>query len=153
MDVPGNIFGQWMQDLGVDWVNIQCLDDWEKSNPGQSIDMNFCGTALYCHDEKEASMAMEVDFKVVAEETFPFQVEECASARDIWSGAGTSLVLSQRENSWHCCQISAGALQTPQGRDIVNKMEATKSLYTGKMRYMVRTSALEKMEVRSRLST
>ena len=42
------------------WLNVQTVMDWERFTPDSTIDVDFCATALYCSDNKEANMAMEV---------------------------------------------------------------------------------------------
>ena len=51
---------QWLRDRGVDWMNSQFIMDWERCRPHSTFHVKFCATALYCHSEKEANMAMEV---------------------------------------------------------------------------------------------
>lgn len=49
-----------MMDRNVEWLNIQYLMDWARFESNSTLDMDFCSTALFCHDEKGANMAMEV---------------------------------------------------------------------------------------------
>lgn len=46
--------------MEVEWINTQMIFDWNQFQADKAFNMEFCATALYCNDEKNANMAMEV---------------------------------------------------------------------------------------------
>eukprot|EP00210_Caulerpa_lentillifera_P009576 g9133.t1 len=123
----------WLREREVTWINAQLIMDWEKFSPDTSIDVDFCATSLYCSDEKDANMAM--------------QVMECASSKEIWNDM--NLVLGNENNSRNCCAIKTTDLQTPLTRKLVMDAELNGSLISCQHRFMFKTKALEEMTVSS----
>lgn len=46
--------------MDVEWINTQMIFDWNQFQADKAFNMEFCATALYCNDDKNANMAMEV---------------------------------------------------------------------------------------------
>eukprot|EP00210_Caulerpa_lentillifera_P009561 g9118.t1 len=121
----------WLREREVTWINAQPIMNWERFSPDTSIDVDFCATSLYCSDEKDANMAM--------------QVMECASSKEIWNDM--NLVLGDENNSRNCCAIKTTDLQTPLTRKLVMDAELNGSLISCQHRFMFKTKALEEMTI------
>ncbi|GMH39988.1 hypothetical protein BSKO_07892 [Bryopsis sp. KO-2023] len=120
---------QWLASVEVEWINTQLIFDWERFGPDTTINMDFCATAIYCNDDRNANMAMEV-----------IRSGSAGNAR-----SHMSLVLGRKENNRDSCNLKITDLQTPKTRMLMMQAESEENVVTCTHRYMIKTKTLQEI--------